>query len=348
MDAEDTDPAPGTPREPRGQAEDGGIWSSGPPVDWAAADWAACDLEPERPRTPENTACDSWSPLSPFTQERLLGKFPWMQGLDIVQNVQGRNSTVCRMRLAAGVYVCKKECLPLRAAEIEAWNESEHANVVRWEFLPTLDTAAMRFVPGVTLHEHLERHGRVERGLRGIVQQSLRGVVFLHGRQTAHGDLNPRNIVFDAASGRVVLVDVDNSMRLFYGRRAAEPVRLEGCTSAPCIMSPETARAYTEGFEVGMPADVWAVGMVLLFLQHGLHLRVVNPAQDATAAIQPHDAEPMAYMFWLMQLAARPAVVGPTAAPRWAEAVLAGCLRPDARARAAAAAVLGELEEMLE
>jgi hypothetical protein len=109
-------------------------------------------------------------------------------------------------------------------------------------------------------------------------------------------------------------------------------------------MSPETARVYTDGLEVGMPADVWAVGMLLLFMLHGVHVRILSCCNNVM--IHPYDSEPMAYMFWLMHLGSRPVVVGPTRAPpRWAEDMLAGCLRPDPAERAASAAVLRSLEE---
>jgi hypothetical protein len=87
--------------------------------------------------------------------------------------------------------------------------------------------------------------------------------------------------------------------------------------------------------------------MVLLFMLHGLHLRVVGGAKDAM--IYPYDSESIAYMFWLMRLSSRPVVIRPTrASPGWVEHMLACCLRPDAPSRAIAAAVLSVLSPLEE
>ncbi len=80
------------------------------------------------------------------------------------------------------------------------------------------------------------------------------GLEYIHARNIVHLDIKPQNILL-SGSNRAVLCDFELSVG-----RAVNPVSFDGGT--PCYIPPE----YLEDEKRGMPGDVWAFGVTMLFV----------------------------------------------------------------------------------
>lgn len=311
--------------------------------------------EPESPGTPTHqvTSPSAWTPLSPAGKQALRDKSPqWTVINDLTAAMHASQFEVYQLLHDGKTYVVKEMRSVLLQAEVEAWNEgiTQHCNVARWEFLHCYNVAAMPCIDGASMLQFLEHHSVVaDDTLRSVVRQVLAGLQHMHVQaETAHGDLSLGNVLI-TERGHVVIIDVDNAVRAFYSRSQGVRPELPGCTCSPSIMSPETARVYSEGMQVDIPADVWAVGMLVLFMLHGLRVRVGPPTDITPTGLTPLSAG-ISYLFFLGRLLADGTtlcVMRPTrVAPPWAAAVLAGALQTAPAHRMHTTGLLDTLETM--
>jgi eukaryotic-like serine/threonine-protein kinase len=108
----------------------------------------------------------------------------------------------------------------------------------------------METLTGSTL-EHLITHARRPIGtveLANLGAHLAGALRHLHANGILHLDLKPSNVV--AEHGRAKLIDLSH---------ARPPGRMRAGNGTWCYMAPEQAR----GGEIGAPADVWGVGIVL-------------------------------------------------------------------------------------
>ncbi|KAL6610593.1 hypothetical protein ACP70R_040562 [Stipagrostis hirtigluma subsp. patula] len=115
----------------------------------------------------------------------------------------------------------------------------------------------LEFAPGGSLADEVGRNGgRLEDGaVRAYAADVARGIAYLHGEATVHGDVKARNVVI-GADGRAKLADFGCA------RRVGSKGPIGG---TPAFMAPEVAR----GEEQGPAADVWALGCTVLEMATG-------------------------------------------------------------------------------
>jgi hypothetical protein len=324
------------------------------------------DPSTDDPRTPGGDERGAWTPLSPSERKdirdspakysRLLEMLPELQSRAI--NTQFGVYTL-RPRSNRPTYVFK-DCI-LSSKEVDAWNayvhpphESACKHVVAW--LHHDNRPVMPFVKGISMLTYIKHHACMpDDVLLPTMRQMLSGLHHINvAKQAAHGDLSLNNVLIDAR-GHVVIVDVDNAMRSLFSKLNNTPLLLEGATCSPSIMSPETVGMYTHGAPVMIPADAWAAGMLLLYMLHGLDVRLGTRADvgggrfggKTSAGISPikYPDNPAPYMLWLgglLHSKTDPVVLHATRTPpAWAAAVLAGALRSDPATRMDVSALQG-------
>jgi eukaryotic-like serine/threonine-protein kinase len=172
---------------------------------------------------------------------------------------------------------------------------------------------ALETLGGETLAHLVERRRRrlSSRELAFLGLHLSSAIGYLHGRGWLHLDLKPSNIVAD--HGRAKLIDLSIARR---------PGRAKAGVGTWCYMAPEQAR----GGQVGPPADVWGLGVVLW---------------EAACGDTPFGDESSAYP--QLELRAPPLLERRRLPAALADAV-DRCLEPDARARPSLAELRGALE----
>ena len=138
----------------------------------------------------------------------------------------------------------------------------------------------MEYVDGETLAQRVARVGRLDvpKAL-AIARQIAEGLGAAHERGVVHRDLKPHNVLLEAATGRVVLMDFGLARMAELAGHTAE-----GIAGTPEFMAPEQAR----GREVDGRADL-SLGCVLYYMLAG---EIVFPAKGAMAAALRHVEDP--------------------------------------------------------
>ncbi|MCA8926375.1 MAG: serine/threonine protein kinase, partial [Planctomycetes bacterium] len=115
---------------------------------------------------------------------------------------------------------------------------------------------AFALVPGAV--SLAERWSRLSRSARlDVLLQVARSVGYAHAQGVVHRDLKPANVLVDGR-GRAFLIDFGVATGA-----DVERLTLSGAwVGTPYYMSPEQLRGRKE-VEVGPPADVWALGVLL-------------------------------------------------------------------------------------
>ena len=125
-----------------------------------------------------------------------------------------------------------------------------HPGIVRgYETLRSPEPmVVMETLGGETVSHLIERRDLKAAELAFLGLQLASAVGYLHDRGVVHLDLKPSNVIADAGRAKVIDLSV-----------ARAPGRIEAGLGTWCYMAPEQAR----GGEVGAPADVWGIGMLL-------------------------------------------------------------------------------------
>lgn len=185
-----------------------------------------------------------------------------------------------------------------------------HPHVVRGYEVHDGDRPAivMETLTGATV-EHLAHEGAPLRPpeLAVLGSHLASALHHLHGVGVVHCDLKPSNVV--AESGRAKLIDLSH---------ARPPGRMPRGNGTWCFMAPEQVG----GRDVGPPADVWGLGIVL----HAAAARA-SPLEDLADELDVDDPQLHARVPSLR--AARPRL------PRALTDVVDACLEPDPAVRPA-------------
>lgn len=117
----------------------------------------------------------------------------------------------------------------------------------------------MEYVSGGSIHDLIKNSGGKlpELAIRSYTRQILKGLMYLHDRGIVHCDLKSQNVMIGGEIAKIADLG------------CAKTVEQNGSlefSGTPAFMSPEVAR----GEEQSFPADVWALGCLVIEMATGL------------------------------------------------------------------------------
>ncbi|KAJ0267073.1 Mitogen-activated protein kinase kinase kinase 15 [Hirschfeldia incana] len=116
----------------------------------------------------------------------------------------------------------------------------------------------MEYVSGGSIHDLIKKSGGKlpEPEIRSYTRQILEGLIYLHGQGIVHRDLKSQNVMVGGETAKIA----DLGCAKMAGKGSLE------FSGTPAFMSPEVAR----GEEQSFPADVWALGCMVIEMATGL------------------------------------------------------------------------------
>lgn len=157
------------------------------------------------------------------------------------------------------------EDLVMLSQEAELAKELEHQNIVRllkddaYAAIPGLAPDAgtcWEFLPGGSLGSMISAGGPLSVAQTvTVVLPMVQVVQYLHAKHIVHGDISPRNVLFDL-TGRPVLIDLGSA-------RATGQAKL--VTGTPGFMAPEILETQAPLVGLGASADVYSLAAIAWF-----------------------------------------------------------------------------------
>ncbi|HVI02275.1 MAG TPA: serine/threonine-protein kinase, partial [Enhygromyxa sp.] len=251
--------------------------------------------------------------------EKLLGR----GGMGSVYRVHDREvgETVALKLLDATV--ATPESIERFRREVRLARRVTHRNAARtydlgehhgWRFL------TMEFVDGESLRTHVNRKPPNPARAVGFARQIADGLAAAHAAGVVHRDLKPANVLLER-SGRVVITDFGIARGL---QSSDATLQTGGLLGTPAYMAPEQIM----GEDIGAPADLYALGLILFEMLTG-RLPFVGDSPMAIALARLHQSLPV--------FESEPGIPGRLAP------ILARCLAREQSQRISSAAELGEL-----
>ncbi|KAF8061248.1 hypothetical protein N665_1208s0007 [Sinapis alba] len=122
----------------------------------------------------------------------------------------------------------------------------------------TMYNLLMEYVSGGSIHDLIKSSGGKlpEPEIRSYTHQILKGLMYLHDRGVVHCDLKCQNVMVGGETAKIA----DLGCAKMAGNGSLE------FSGTPAFMSPEVAR----GEEQSFPADVWALGCMVIEMATGL------------------------------------------------------------------------------
>lgn len=171
----------------------------------------------------------------------------------------GRELAVKQVEIGHINSATQKEVKALEA-EIELLKNIQHERIVMYygtELSETYVSIFMEYMPGISVHDHLKQHGRLNESLtKKYTRQVLEGVSYLHSNLIVHRDIKGANILRDL-HGNVKLADFGQSKRL---QTIRSKTGFRSVHGTPYWMAPEVIIG--EGY--GRKADIWSVGCTVV------------------------------------------------------------------------------------
>jgi eukaryotic-like serine/threonine-protein kinase len=166
-----------------------------------------------------------------------------------------------------------------------------------------------RFVEGTTLRAELARHGELplHRAVE-ILRSVLVALTHAHGKNVAHGDLKPENVLL--AEGQVLVVDTGVVDAIGRSLVSGAPGAARAALGAPAYLPPEHRRG-DNGAGPGPGDDMFAVGVLAHEMLTG------QPPAPESESLDEVRAVPS----WFRELIRRCLTAGP--AGRWGDAAAA-------------------------
>lgn len=251
-----------------------------------------------------------------YTLTGLLGR----GGFGAVFRAEDRDGPSCAIKLIPFVHWTERALAQREASLLE---EHAHPGLVAFHRAGRFGPTARGFVyiamelGAGSLDDRLRSHGVLHAGeIRALIFDLLDALDHLHARGVVHGDVKPGNLV--RVAGRFKLCDLGSAMDT--GSRADR----DGFRSG----TPEIAAPEVWDGEIGPPADLWSLGLLLHTAATG---RSPFPMPSA-------DPEPIARVVRTTEPRIDPALPEPFAA------IVRGCLQRDQAARWTSAEVRAALE----
>lgn len=123
------------------------------------------------------------------------------------------------------------------------------------------------FCPGITLSRLLKQGALEMSDFYRIAEQLVMGLRDIHKAGVIHKDVNPANIMFDAESGRVVLLDFGISSMFMHEQMSG--TRLENIEGTLRYIAPEQTGRMNR--ELDYRADFYSLGITLYQMLTGRH-----------------------------------------------------------------------------
>jgi Tol biopolymer transport system component len=169
--------------------------------------------------------------------------------------------------------------------EVRLAQRVTHPNVCRTYDLEEIDgnwLVKMEYVAGETLAVLLKKGPLPVTEAVRVAREVCVGLAAAHKQGVVHRDLKPHNIMIDAKTGRVVLMDFGIASAAEAAGQTADHV-----SGTPEYMAPEQVR----GREVDGRADLYALGCVLYEMLTGKRV-FTRPTRKATALAHVDDPAP--------------------------------------------------------
>lgn len=113
-----------------------------------------------------------------------------------------------------------------------------------------------------------------------ICEDILNALVYLKHQKIVHRDIKPKNILWSRQHRRATLIDFGMACK-------ADECNSDAGFGTPCFIAPEVALGITRSFA----ADMWAMGIVLLFVQGHIATTDLKPWRlnhDAANGFKSH------------------------------------------------------------
>ena len=149
----------------------------------------------------------------------------------------------------------------------------------------------MELAEGATLRDLLDRQGKLEEPRALAIARSVAdGLAAVHRAGLVHRDVKPANIIVEGPDDapRVRLVDFGICKLAANDPVGADTLTRSGAVvGTPAYMAPEQLDA---DLQVGPPADVWSLGVVLFEMLTGRRPFVATSAAGMAGELQAHEA----------------------------------------------------------
>jgi tRNA A-37 threonylcarbamoyl transferase component Bud32 len=225
---------------------------------------AALRLRPETgtfPEIPAPTNGTSGPPAIPGYD--LLGEIA-VGGMGVVYKARQRqlNRLEAVKMVLAGAHAGADRLARFRT-EVEAVARLRHANVV--QVFQVGDCAGqpyftMEYIEGGSLASKLARGLLPAREAARLVGALADGVQHAHEKGIVHRDLKPANVLI-GDDGAAKVADFGLAKVLHGSDDPGGPTSPGAVMGTPCYLAPEQAEGRTT--EIGPPADIWALGVIL-------------------------------------------------------------------------------------
>jgi eukaryotic-like serine/threonine-protein kinase len=141
----------------------------------------------------------------------------------------------------------------------------------------------MELVNGKSLHEHLQQHANYDlREVGEIIRQLLDGLGHAHGAGVVHRDVKPSNIMLNS-DGQIKISDFGIAHT-----ESSELTQHGDVLGTPHYMAPEQFL----GLQIGIPADLYAVGVIAYDLLTGTKPFVGTTATVMQQVLNERPADP--------------------------------------------------------
>lgn len=153
--------------------------------------------------------------------------------------------------------------------EYELVKTLRHASIIKFEAIyesPMTVMILMMFCAGGSVEDRVVQDGVFEEArVRILSAQLLRGVNYLHGKRVVHRDIKPSNLLLTSPSPRSALKITDFNSAKRIGQSAGSSLMLTD-RGTQLYSAPELrfGRMWNERI------DIWAAGLCLYFMLHGL------------------------------------------------------------------------------